>query len=71
MGEVSSCISICNEGDTLKKGQELGRFEFGGSSHAIIFDKKAKLRFNKQIYDKDEANDPVLQKVGTWLAEAL
>ena len=62
---------MVKEGQRINKGDLLGYFKFGGSSHAIIFDKKAKLRFNKQIYDKDEANDPVLQKVGTWLAEAL
>lgn len=35
----------------VKKGQELGQFEFGGSSHAIIFDKRlnGKLNFNESI----------------------
>lgn len=73
MAEVSSCNSIVNEGDTLQKGQQLGRFEFGGSSHVIIFDKKAKLRFNPNIYESDPKNPdhPKLQKVNSWLAELI
>lgn len=72
MGEVSSCKSIVDEGDSLEKGQELGRFEFGGSSHAIIFDRKAKLNFNPSIYEMDpkDPKEPLLQKVNSWLAEA-
>jgi phosphatidylserine decarboxylase len=71
MGEVSSCNSIVNEGDQLQKGQELGRFEFGGSSHAIIFDRRAKLNFNPSIYEMDpnDPKEPQLQKVNSWLAE--
>lgn len=67
MGEVSSCISTVNPGDQLNKGDELGRFEFGGSSHALIFDKKAKLNFNPKIYETNEEG-PVLQEVNSWLA---
>jgi phosphatidylserine decarboxylase len=67
MGEVSSCISTVNPGDYMKKGQELGRFEFGGSSHALIFDRRANLEFNPRIYETD-AEGPVLQKVNSWLA---
>jgi phosphatidylserine decarboxylase len=50
MAEVSSCVTTVNVGDTVKKGQEIGHFEFGGSSHAIIFEKKAKLKFAKDFY---------------------
>lgn len=76
MGEVSSCISTVNEGDFLEKGQELGRFEFGGSSHAIIFDRRALLKFNPYIYEtvknpETGVEEPVLQKMGTWLAEVV
>lgn len=37
MAEVSSCVHTVNIGDKIKKGQQLGYFMFGGSSHAIIF----------------------------------
>jgi phosphatidylserine decarboxylase len=56
MVEVSSCISIVNVGDEVKKGEPIGRFEFGGSSHVIVFDKKAKLDFNPKIYDREDSN---------------
>jgi phosphatidylserine decarboxylase len=69
MGEVSSCISTVNQGDKLEKGQELGHFEFGGSSHAIIFDHRARLKFNPSLHDLDAGKEPILQKMGTWLAE--
>jgi len=29
----------------VKKGQQIGYFMFGGSSHAIVFEKKANLKF--------------------------
>ncbi|KAE8368391.1 Phophatidylserine decarboxylase-domain-containing protein [Aspergillus caelatus] len=39
MAEISTCeISVC-EGDYLKKGDELGMFHYGGSSHCLIFQK--------------------------------
>ena len=43
MVEVSSCVATVKEGDRVTKGQCIGRFEFGGSSHVIAFDRKAKL----------------------------
>jgi phosphatidylserine decarboxylase len=39
MAEVSSCNPIVNEGDFVEKGQDVGHFEFGGSSHLLIFEK--------------------------------
>ena len=41
-----SCNSFVEEGATVEKGQEIGRFEFGGSTHAVVFDRKAILKFN-------------------------
>jgi phosphatidylserine decarboxylase len=37
MAEVSSCVTTVKIGDPVHKGDEIGHFEFGGSSHAIIF----------------------------------
>lgn len=39
MAEVSSCQPTVIEGQRVKQGDQLGYFQFGGSSHAIIFDK--------------------------------
>ena len=49
MSEVSSCILYKNLiGKQIKKGQELGHFQYGGSSHLLIFEKKYmnRLKFN-------------------------
>ena len=54
MAEVSSCVTTVNIGDHVAKGQEIGHFEFGGSSHAIVFEKKAKLRFSSSLYEKEK-----------------
>lgn len=52
MVEVSSCIATVNVGDKVVKGEPIGRFEFGGSSHVIVFDKRAKLSFNPKIHER-------------------
>jgi phosphatidylserine decarboxylase len=52
MAEVSSCIITVKIGDKVKKGQQLGFFMFGGSSHAILFEKKPNLKFRKEGFYK-------------------
>lgn len=37
MAEVSSCIITVKEGDRVKKGDQLGYFQYGGSTHCLIF----------------------------------
>ncbi|RDX52338.1 hypothetical protein OH76DRAFT_1454452 [Lentinus brumalis] len=37
MSEVSSCEVTVHKGDTVKKGDQLGMFHFGGSTHCLIF----------------------------------
>ncbi|KAK3400582.1 Phophatidylserine decarboxylase-domain-containing protein [Sordaria brevicollis] len=37
MDEVSSCEITVKEGQKVKKGDELGMFHFGGSTHCLIF----------------------------------
>ncbi|KAI6034805.1 phosphatidylserine decarboxylase-domain-containing protein [Pisolithus marmoratus] len=37
LGEVSTCNVVVKEGQVLKKGDELGQFHFGGSTHCLIF----------------------------------
>lgn len=49
MTEVSSCIIYDNLlNKVVKKGQEIGHFQYGGSSHLLIFEKKYmnKLKFS-------------------------
>lgn len=39
MTEVSTCEITVKDGQKVKKGDELGMFHFGGSSHAVLFRK--------------------------------
>ncbi|KAK2752682.1 hypothetical protein FQN54_008060 [Arachnomyces sp. PD_36] len=43
MAEVSSCEILKNEGDTVKKGDQIGTFHHGGSTHCLIFQKGVEL----------------------------
>ncbi|ORY71082.1 Phophatidylserine decarboxylase-domain-containing protein [Pseudomassariella vexata] len=43
MDEVSTCEITVKEGDHIKKGDELGMFHFGGSSHCLLFRKGVKV----------------------------
>jgi len=43
MDEVSTCDITVKEGQHVKKGEELGMFHFGGSSHCLIFRKGVKV----------------------------
>jgi len=40
MNEVSSCHPTVEEGQHVNKGDQLGYFQYGGSSYAMVFDKK-------------------------------
>lgn len=41
MAEVSSCVVTVNKGQHVKKGQQIGYFQFGGSTHCVLFKKGA------------------------------
>jgi phosphatidylserine decarboxylase len=68
MGEVSSCHSTVIEGQHVEKGDQLGFFEFGGSSHVVIFDKALELEFNPEIFKKNENGVYPKQLVNAKLA---
>jgi phosphatidylserine decarboxylase len=46
MAEVSSCQVIVQPGTHINKGDPLGMFHFGGSTHCLIFRKGVNLTFN-------------------------
>ena len=39
MSEVSTCDITVKEGDRVQKGDQIGMFHFGGSTHCVIFRK--------------------------------
>jgi phosphatidylserine decarboxylase len=53
MAEVSSCDVRVRAKDSVDKGSLLGMFHFGGSSHALIFNKDVKLEFRPDLVKED------------------
>ncbi|KAG5634835.1 hypothetical protein H0H81_000556 [Sphagnurus paluster] len=49
MVEVSSCDITVLKGQEVKKGQEIGTFHFGGSTHCLVFGPATKLDFVAQV----------------------
>ncbi|HAT63435.1 MAG TPA: phosphatidylserine decarboxylase [Flavobacteriaceae bacterium] len=46
MAEVSTCDITVYEGQHVEKGEEIGMFHFGGSTHCLIFQPHVKLDFD-------------------------
>lgn len=67
MAEVSSCEVTVAEGQHLEKGEELGMFHFGGSTHCLIFRPGVKLDFDfhNTTPGLDATNIPVRSRIAT------
>jgi phosphatidylserine decarboxylase len=67
MGEVSSCQITAYEGQRLKKGDQLGMFHFGGSTHCLIFRPGVQLEFDHhgQKPGLHAGNIPVNARIAT------
>ncbi|MDR0983945.1 MAG: phosphatidylserine decarboxylase family protein [Ruminococcus sp.] len=70
MAEVSSCKITAKVGQTIKKGDELGYFQFGGSSHCLIFEPNVKLKFVEDAIPAPDFNDSPILPVNGKLADA-
>ena len=68
MTEVSSCVPTVFEGQFINKGDQIGYFQFGGSSLALVFDKRFELTFNPEIFELNEKGETNLLKVNSELA---
>ncbi|EAR55358.1 phosphatidylserine decarboxylase precursor [Photobacterium sp. SKA34] len=71
MAEVSSCEITVKEGQHLDKGDELGMFHFGGSTHCLVFGPDVKLAFDfhNTIPGLDATNIPVCSRIATVLSD--
>lgn len=49
MGEVSSCQATVEEGDRVKKGDQLGMFHFGGSTYCMVFRPETRIEFTEEV----------------------
>ena len=66
MCEVSSCEFSVSKGSHITKGQEIGSFHFGGSTHSLVFRPQAKLKFvDPGPYDDEENNKKVLSALAS------
>jgi len=67
MAEVSTCDIRVFEGQHVNKGDELGMFHFGGSTHCLFFGPNVNLDFDLhgQTPGLDSSNIPVLSKIAT------
>ncbi|HSV29101.1 MAG TPA: phosphatidylserine decarboxylase, partial [Candidatus Omnitrophota bacterium] len=48
MAEISSCVIAVETGQMLGKGDEIGWFQYGGSTHCLIFEPGVELSFVPQ-----------------------
>ncbi len=69
MAEVSSNEITVYEGQHVDKGDPLGMFHFGGSTHCLIFQPQVKLEFDMQGQTPglDSDNIPVRSRIATVL----
>ncbi|WP_215776456.1 phosphatidylserine decarboxylase family protein [Paludibacterium sp. B53371] len=67
MAEVSTCQITVYEGQKVKKGEQLGMFHFGGSTHCVFYGPQAKLAFDLhgQQPGLNASNIPVNARIAT------
>ncbi|TKA31416.1 hypothetical protein B0A50_02262 [Salinomyces thailandicus] len=68
MAEVSSCEFTVKEGEEIVKGQEIGMFHFGGSTHVMVFQPGVELEFVEPIPKKGDFLKEKNRAVGSALA---
>lgn len=66
MAEVSSCDITVRAGDRVKKGDQLGMFHFGGSTHCLLFRPGVKLEF--EFYGQTPSLDAGNMRLNTAIA---
>jgi phosphatidylserine decarboxylase len=71
MAEVSSCVTVVKENSKVKKGEQIGYFQFGGSTHCLVFRKGVISQFAALAIPQgpNGANSAVI-KVNSFLATA-
>ncbi|WP_295453484.1 phosphatidylserine decarboxylase family protein [uncultured Thiodictyon sp.] len=70
MGEVSSTEINVYPGQQVKKGEQLGMFHFGGSTHTLIFRPQVDLEFDLRgqtpgVFPEKPLNIPVRARIAT------
>jgi phosphatidylserine decarboxylase len=71
MAEVSSCLVTVKEGQRVSKGEQIGYFQFGGSTHCLLFRPGVISQFALQAIPQGEnGSNSTLVKVNSFLAMA-
>lgn len=70
MSEVSSCIITAQKDTYIKKGEQLGYFQFGGSTHCLIFRKDVIEQFVIDAIPAPDFNNSKVIKLNSKLAVA-
>ncbi len=68
MAEVSTCQITVYEGQHVDKGQEIGMFHFGGSTHCLFFRPETRLiefDLHGQEPGLNSTNIPINSKIAT------
>jgi phosphatidylserine decarboxylase len=69
MAEVSTCQITAYEGQRVRKGDQLGMFHFGGSTHCLIFRPGVEVEFDLhgQKPGLQSGNIPVNSRIATLI----
>ena len=73
MAEISSCVihsKFTKPGQQVKKGEELGYFQYGGSTHCLIFRPGVIANFSLSAIPEPLNPNPPLALLGTQIATA-
>ena len=70
MSDVSSCTTVVEPGEHVAKGQEIGYFQFGGSTHCLIFEPDAIDAFALQAIPQPQNRERLTVRVGSQIATA-
>jgi phosphatidylserine decarboxylase len=70
MSDVSSCTTVVEPGQHVAKGEEIGYFQFGGSTHCLIFEPGAIDSVALQAVPQPQETSPPTVKLSSYLATA-
>ncbi|MCP4156498.1 MAG: phosphatidylserine decarboxylase, partial [bacterium] len=69
MAEVSTCDIAVYEGQHISKGDYIGTFHFGGSTHCLIFRPETKVKFDLHGQEPSLNSKPI--PINVKIAEVL
>ncbi|KAL0959335.1 hypothetical protein HGRIS_014596 [Hohenbuehelia grisea] len=61
MAEVSTCEITVKEGEAITKGQQIGMFHFGGSTHCLVFRPEANIQIDSRFIPSEDNPSPEVE----------